>query len=88
MAIATLNISLPESMKAEVEEIVAMDGFGNTSEFFRDLVREYLKERQQRRLEMLLFEGMSSGEPTPLTKSDLDDVRDRAVTRVKQRNSR
>lgn len=42
MATATINISIPETMKAEVEEIIASKGYGNTSEFFRDLVRDYL----------------------------------------------
>jgi antitoxin ParD1/3/4 len=45
MATATMNISLPETMKAEVEQIVANEGYGNTSEFFRNLVRDYLKQR-------------------------------------------
>ena len=53
MGIATLNISLPDTMKTEVEEIIATEGYGNTSEFFRDLVRNYLKERRERKIEDL-----------------------------------
>ena len=46
MATATINISIPESLRAEVEKVIETDGYGNTSEFFRDLVRDYLKRKQ------------------------------------------
>lgn len=85
MAIATLNISLPDNMKAEVEKVVATEGYGNTSEFFRDLVRDYLKERQERKLEALILEGINSGEPTPFKKSDFEAIRERGIRRIKQR---
>ena len=86
MAIATLNISLPETMKAEVENVVATEGYGNTSEFFRDLVRDYLKERQARKLEALILEGISSGESTPLTKEDFERIKERGINRIQKRN--
>ena len=86
MAIATLNISLPETMKAEVENVVATEGYGNTSEFFRDLVRDYLKERQARKLEALILEGLSSGESTPLTKEDFERIKERGINRIQKRN--
>ena len=50
MATATINISIPDNLKAEVEKAIEADGYGNTSEFFRDLVRDYLKRRQEKRL--------------------------------------
>lgn len=67
-SISTINISIPESMKAEVEEIIATEGYGNTSECFRDLVRNHLRQRRERKLEDLLLEGLHSGKPSPLTK--------------------
>ena len=85
MAIATLNISLPETMKAEVENVVATEGYGNTSEFFRDLVRDYLKERQERKLETLILEGIMSGESTPLTGKDFERIKERGLQRIQQR---
>lgn len=59
MALATINISLPDSMKTAVEEAIATEGYGNTSEFFRDLVRNYLKTRQEQQLETLLLRRMN-----------------------------
>jgi antitoxin ParD1/3/4 len=83
MAITTLNISLPDTMKIDVENIIATEGYGNTSEFFRDLVRNYLKERQERKLETLLLEGINSGEPTALTKDDFEKIKQRGLERLK-----
>ena len=85
MAIATLNISLPDTMKAEVEEVIATEGYGNTSEFFRDLVRNYLKERRERKIEDLLLEGINSGESTPLTKTDFEKIKERGLKRLQQK---
>ena len=82
MSTTTLNISMPDTMKIDVEEIVASEGYGNTSEFFRDLVRSYLKERQGNRLEALLLEGLNSGEPTPFTKDDLESIKKRGLERI------
>jgi antitoxin ParD1/3/4 len=55
MSVSTINISLPEQMKAAVDEVIATEGYGNTSEFFRDLVRNYLKMRQEQQLETILL---------------------------------
>ena len=60
MAISTINISLPDTMKTAVEEAIATEGYGNTSEFFRDLVRNYLKTRQEQQLETLLLKRISN----------------------------
>ena len=81
---ATINISVPDSMKAEVEEIIATDGYGNTSEFFRDLVRSYLRQRQERKIEAMLVEGMRSGEAAPLTSKDFEAIKQRGLKRLKR----
>ena len=85
MAIATLNISLPDTMKAEVENVVATEGYGNTSEFFRDLVRSYLKQRQEQKLESMLLEAVENGDFSPLTKTDFEKIKQRGIERLKNR---
>jgi len=85
MATATINISIPDTMKAEVEEIIAAEGYGNTSEFFRDLVRNYLKQRQEQKLEALLLEAVESGNFSPLTKTDFEEIKQRGLQRLKNR---
>ena len=85
MAIATINISIPDTMKAEVEEAIASEGYGNTSEFFRDLVRDYLKQRQEKRLEAILIEAVENGNFTELTKADFAKIKQRGLNRLKNR---
>ncbi len=78
----TVNISMPKSMKKDVDEIVESDGYGNTSEFFRDLVRGRLNERTQRRLDELLLVGLNSGPSTMFTKADFEDIKQRGLKRI------
>ena len=60
---ASLNISLPDPMRAFVEAEVAKGGFGTASEYIRHLIREAQKDAAQNRLEQLLLEGLDSGTP-------------------------
>ncbi len=88
MATATINISIPDNLKAEVDEVIAAEGYGNTSEFFRDLVRDYLQRRQERRLEALLLEGLESGKATRFTKADFEAIKQRGLKRLKNKAKR
>lgn len=81
----TVNISMPKSMKDDVDDIVESDGYGNTSEFFRELVRGRLSERNQKRLEALILEGLNSGPTTPLTRDDFVDMKRRLTERFNAR---
>lgn len=62
----SMNISLPNTMKAFVDELVQSGGYGTASEYFRELVRRDQKERAEARLETLLLQGLESGDPVPL----------------------
>ena len=59
---STLNISLPESMRAYIDEKVAEGGYSTASEYVRELVRADQKQAAQDKLEALLLEGLESGE--------------------------
>ena len=87
MASATINIAIPDSLKAEIEEAIATEGYGNTSEFFRDLARNYLRQRQERKLEALLLEAVEGGDFTPLVKEDFQKIKERGLARIKNRNN-
>jgi antitoxin ParD1/3/4 len=45
---ATMNISLPDSMKQFIEDQAARKGFGTVSEYMRAIIRE-VQERQAER---------------------------------------
>jgi antitoxin ParD1/3/4 len=71
---STMNVSLPDELKAYVDEQVGDGGYGSTSEYVRDLIRRD-KERQQLRL-VLLDGGASS--PGPVADASyFTSVRDR-----------
>ena len=88
MPIATINISIPDKMKTDVEEIIAAEGYGSTSEFFRDLIRRYLHQRDGKNLEALLLEGISSGKATPFTKADFEAIKQRGLARLKTKSAK
>jgi len=53
----TMNVSLPEELKAFVDAQAQRGGYGSTSEFVRDLIR---REQDRQVLRALLFTGASS----------------------------
>lgn len=56
---ATMNISLPDQMKAWVEECVRSGRYANCSDYVRDLIRrDHLKLEELRKA---LIEGENSG---------------------------
>jgi len=59
----TVNISVPDSMRAFIDEQVAKGGYSTTSEYIRQLLRQEAERVAQVRLETLLLEGLDSGEP-------------------------
>jgi antitoxin ParD1/3/4 len=84
MATKTMNIALTDELNAFVEEEVKSGNYGNTSEFFRDLLRERKKLRAQEKLEELLLEGLRSGEPISITPEYVKEKLERLVTKAKQ----
>lgn len=62
---ATMNISLPDSMKSFVDQRVKARGYGSHSEYLRDLVRKDEVEAAKDKLRALVAEGLASpaGQP-------------------------
>lgn len=67
MATTTMNIALPDTLRSYVEERVSTGGYGNTSEYVRELIRADQKRQAEEKLEALLLEGINSGEPIKVT---------------------
>lgn len=57
-----MNISLPEMLKAFVDEQVAGRGYGTSSEYVRELIR---KDQDRQRLRRLLINGAESAPGAP-----------------------
>ena len=56
----TMNISLPDEMKAFIEAQMSQDGYASASEYLRTLVREAQKRKARQELEAKLLEGLQS----------------------------
>ena len=57
----TMNISLPESLKAFIEEQAAREGFGTVSDYLRALLGDLQKRQiQKAELDAKLLEGVRS----------------------------
>ena len=71
----TMNISLPESLKAFIEEQVAGRGYHTSSEYVRDLIR---KEQDRLRLRELLLDGAASPPSVEVDEAYFEGLRERA----------
>lgn len=81
MGMASLNISLPQSLKDFVEARVEQGGYSTPSEFIRELLRESQKRQAQERLEELLLAGLDSGEPVEVTPEFWENTRQALLER-------
>lgn len=83
----TLEITLPEPLRAFVDEQVAAGNYTNPSNYLEELVREDQKRRAQDRLEALLLEGLDSGPPIKVTPEYWEHKRARLLARVSRPQS-
>ncbi len=74
---STMNISLPDDMRAFVDEQVRAHGYATTSEYMRALIRE--QKDGIERLRALVIEGMESGDPQPADGPYFDALRARVA---------
>lgn len=71
---ATMNISLPDQMKAFVELQARKEGFGTVSEYLRSLIREVQKREASQVLAEKIQEGLASGPAVPLSPEGWDAI--------------
>lgn len=75
----TMNISLPEEMKAFIEAQMSREGYASASEYFRTLIREDQRRGARRALEAKFREALESGPAEPMTREDWAALRQEAV---------
>jgi antitoxin ParD1/3/4 len=79
-----LNISLPGSLQAFVEDQAAVAGFNSVNDYISHLIlREQERVAQQQRVESLLVEGLESGEPIEATDDWWEQKRAHLVERFR-----
>ena len=84
----TMNISLPDEMKAFVETEMAQEGYASASEYLRALIRDAQKRRAKRELEAKFREALESGPATPMTREDWDSIETEVMERLAREQSR
>lgn len=85
---ATMNISLPDTLKKWVEKQVKTGNFSNSSDFMRDLVR---KEKEQatyvKWLNDEIDKGVASGFREMSTEEAFSEAHAQAMTKIKAKNA-
>jgi antitoxin ParD1/3/4 len=76
----TMSFALPESLREYIDERVSSGGYGNTSEYLRDLIRRDQQTQAVRRLQHLIADGIESGDGRAATDEVMRELRDRALT--------
>ena len=74
-----MNISLPDSLKAFVDEQVSQGGYGTSSEYVRELIR---KDRDRLQLRGLLLGGAASALGATADAPYFEALRDRVRRRA------
>ncbi len=77
MPTITMNVSLPDTLKAFVDQRVADRGYGSHSEYVRDLVRKDEIEAAKDQMRALIAAGLNSPPGKPW-----DELRDQLLQRA------
>ncbi|HET7837032.1 MAG TPA: type II toxin-antitoxin system ParD family antitoxin [Variovorax sp.] len=82
---STMNISLPDALKAFVDEQVAQRAYGTSSEYVRELIR---RDQERLRLRALLLDGAASAPGRPADAGYFEALRGRVGAAGKARARR
>ncbi len=63
LLMTSMNVSLPEELKAFVDLRLDNDGFSSVSEYVRMLIRQDRENQSREQLRVALIQGLTSGEP-------------------------
>lgn len=75
-SMSTMNISLPDALRAFVDQQVNTRGYSTSSEYVRELIR---KDQGIQHLREMLLDGASSAATAPVDAGYFQGLRDRAT---------
>lgn len=83
-----ISIAITAEQLADIEAAVERGDYVTNSEVIRDALRgwrlrEEIREAETARLRALIEEGLASGEAIPLTDKTFDDIRERAMAKLR-----
>ena len=76
----TMNISLPDSMKAYIDQRVSQEGYGTSSEYVRELIR---RDKDRSQLRAMMLKGLESPVTGSADATYFQSLRKRAGQRKK-----
>jgi antitoxin ParD1/3/4 len=74
-----MSFALPESLRDYIDARVSDGGYGNTSEYLRELIRRDQREQAAQRLRNLVADGLASGEGREASDEVIAELRERAL---------
>ena len=77
----SMNISLPEPLKAFVDSQLSTGRYSSASEYVRELIRADEKRKAEELLESLLLAGLK-GEEAVVSRADWQQIRQKATAQV------
>lgn len=78
----SMNISLPEPLKAFVDSQISTGRYSSASEYVRELIRADEKRRAEEQLEALLLAGLK-GEESVMSRADWQQLRQEATAQLR-----
>ena len=78
----SMNISLPQPLKAFVDSQISTGRYSSASEYVRELIRADEKRKAEDQLEALLLAGLK-GEETVMSRADWQQIRQEATAQVR-----
>jgi antitoxin ParD1/3/4 len=75
----TMNISVPDEMKAFVEAQMVQEGYTSASEYLRALIEAAQKRQARLELEAKFREALESGPASPMNREDWAALRAEAI---------
>jgi antitoxin ParD1/3/4 len=82
-----IEVSLPDEFMEFLQQQVKSGGYEDASEYLQGLIEGERLSQAQLRLEALLMEGLTSGEPKEMTDADWDDLQREVLERIEARKS-
>ena len=73
---ATMNISLPETLRNFIDNQVQERGYSTSSEYVRELIRNDQIRQGEQKLAALMLEGLESGPAIPADEAYWNGKRD------------
>jgi len=85
---ATMNISLPDSLKEFAKDQTKSESYSNPSDYVRSLIRDDKEKKEaQYRIEALLLDGLNSGEALSATPTYWKNKKAKLHAMLKKKNA-